>query len=159
MSSRIAVMNAGKIAQVGTPEDIYERPASRFVADFVGVTNFVSGTVSSYVGNTCVVSTAHGDAHVRNAARYAAGASVLVTIRPECVRLSAATAAGRGANRWVGRVVSTAYQGDSIGHLVDLGGETVRTTSNVGEAVAPGTEVILELDKGTLKLLDCADAT
>ena len=51
MSDRIAVMSSGNILQVGTPRDIYDRPAERFVADFIGETNFLTGTIESIAGN------------------------------------------------------------------------------------------------------------
>jgi len=88
MSDRLAVMSAGKILQVGSPRDIYDRPSKRFVADFIGETNFLSADV---------VGAANGRARVRLASGaelsatfpegFAPGAKVTVVVRPEHARL------------------------------------------------------------------------
>ena len=89
MSDRIAVMNLGKVLQVGTPEEIYERPSTRFVADFIGETNFLEGTVEEIDGEEIVVSLdrqatvrGHCTVPVRK------GQEVSVAIRPEKLSLS-----------------------------------------------------------------------
>ena len=64
MSDRIAVMHAGRVEQLGTPEELYERPATRFVADFIGTTNLLSGSVESTAGGTAIVRLEGGDACV-----------------------------------------------------------------------------------------------
>ena len=66
LSHEIAVMNDGRMVQIGTPRQIYERPRNQFVADFVGTTNFVGGTVSALDDGDghCVVATAMGDLKV-----------------------------------------------------------------------------------------------
>jgi ABC-type Fe3+/spermidine/putrescine transport system ATPase subunit len=68
MSDRIAVLHRGKIHQIGTPEDIYERPATRFVADFIGRNNVIEATVQSAANNSAVV-------------RFEDGADLTVDIR------------------------------------------------------------------------------
>src|SRR5262249_30085905 len=60
LSHEIAVMNEGRVVQIGTPRQIYEQPADRFVADFVGTTNFIGGTVTALADGRCVVSSAMG---------------------------------------------------------------------------------------------------
>jgi spermidine/putrescine transport system ATP-binding protein len=90
MSDRIAVMDAGRVLQVGTPYEIYEHPTTRFVADFIGETNFLEGEVSEVTGALITVLVdgavpvqATGDGHVRN------GQAVTVVIRPEKFNLEA----------------------------------------------------------------------
>src|SRR5262249_54095610 len=61
LSHEIAVMNEGRVVQVGTPRQIYEQPADQFVADFVGTTNFIGGTVTALGDGRCVVSSAMGE--------------------------------------------------------------------------------------------------
>ena len=61
MSDRIAVMHAGRVEQLGTPEELYERPATRFVADFIGTTNLLPGSVESTAGGTAIVRLDGGD--------------------------------------------------------------------------------------------------
>jgi len=90
LSHEIAVMNDGFIVQIGTPRQIYEQPANRFVADFVGQTNFVEGTVSAvYDGSGhCLVKTALGELKVHAGEGVARDSAVVVSVRPEDVELS-----------------------------------------------------------------------
>src|SRR4051812_33026741 len=92
LSHEIAVMSDGHIIQVGTPRAIYEQPKNRFVADFVGTTNFIGGTVTAMDDGSgrCIVSSAIGDlkAHASDGVRK--NAVVIVSVRPEDVELSEA---------------------------------------------------------------------
>jgi iron(III) transport system ATP-binding protein len=90
LSHEIAVMNEGRIVQIGSPRDIYERPRDKFVADFVGSTNFIDGTMlSAGAGNgRCRVATAFGELNVQCVQSLAKGAAVVVSVRPEDVELS-----------------------------------------------------------------------
>jgi len=89
MSDRIAVMNEGRLLQVGTPEEIYEHPTNRFVADFIGQTNLLEGTVE----DSTTVCLANG-ARVQAASDIAAGTSVAVSLRPERAHIAPRDAAG-----------------------------------------------------------------
>lgn len=85
MADRIAVMNNGKIVQVATPQELYSAPAEKFVADFIGEANFLSGQVRS-VGQTTVVETPCGD--IESAVGgFTVGQNVTCCVRPECVKL------------------------------------------------------------------------
>ena len=84
MSDRIGVMSAGKIQQIGTPRDIYTRPVNRFVASFIGETNFLSGTIDA--GG---VRLASGDVVEAGGIEGHAG-KVTIAVRPEQVRLTRA---------------------------------------------------------------------
>ncbi len=92
MSDRIAVMNQGKVLQIGSPEEIYETPATRFVADFIGETNFLTGTVEGREGicamirldESTVIKAAHSEDNLK------IGEQVTVAIRPEKVNIFAA---------------------------------------------------------------------
>lgn len=89
MSDRIAVMNKGKILQIGSPKEIYEHPQTRFVADFIGETNFLDGTVDSIDGNNIQVRIGD-DLFVKASsnAKIKVGMDVSVVIRPEKLSLS-----------------------------------------------------------------------
>ncbi len=89
MSDRLAVMHAGKVLQIGSPTEIYERPNCRFVADFIGETNFIDGAVHAVEDRFAVVETELG-ARVRGYAPrpVAPGGRVTVSIRPEKARLT-----------------------------------------------------------------------
>jgi ABC-type Fe3+/spermidine/putrescine transport system ATPase subunit len=134
MSDRIAVMNRGRIEQVGQPEEIYERPANRFVADFLGETNFLAGSVVELGAGDALVRTATGLAlRVNREDALQVGASVVLAIRPERVRVvPPGTAEGRG-HRAV--VAETIYVGGLRRYLILLdGGERlVAVEPNVGE--------------------------
>jgi iron(III) transport system ATP-binding protein len=90
LSHEIAVMHEGRIVQIGSPRDIYERPRTRFVADFIGTTNFLDGTVLGSDGRDGFmrVSTALGPLRVRGDAGLGANMPVVVSVRPEDVELS-----------------------------------------------------------------------
>jgi putative spermidine/putrescine transport system ATP-binding protein len=85
MSDRIAVMDAGRIAQFDAPAAVYARPATPFVLDFVGMSTRLAGTVAAADGEDLVVDTSAG--RVRAHGRAATGAAVLVAVRPEHVRV------------------------------------------------------------------------
>src|SRR6267154_139684 len=114
LSTRIAVMNRGQVAQVGTPSEIYEFPQSRFVADFVGTTNFFEGTVdSSESGFITVRSTEAGcNLFVDELGRFGAGQRVWVALRPEKIRLSKEPVAGSRVNQLKGTVWELGYLGN-----------------------------------------------
>jgi iron(III) transport system ATP-binding protein len=86
MADRMAVLHKGKLAQVGTPEEIYRRPDNAHVAKFIGETNLVAGTVTSLAANLVQVETAAGTLSASFGSsgwRPTAGASVQVSVRPE----------------------------------------------------------------------------
>ena len=121
MSDRIAVMNAGRVEQLGTPEELYERPRTRFVADFIGTSNFLSGAIESVQGLTAVVRLAGGDRCVTAIERgLGVGHAVELSVRPETVILRALN--GQGPTGAVGTINATveqaAYLGGNIQYLV-----------------------------------------
>jgi putative spermidine/putrescine transport system ATP-binding protein len=95
MSDRVAVMNAGVIEQIGTPSEIYEMPATRFVAEFIGRMNFLSGTALNRDGHNGVIHFAQGGRlTLALPAGVMTGAAVEIAVRPERARLSFAEQAG-----------------------------------------------------------------
>ena len=111
MSDRIAVMNAGRIEQLGTPTEVYARPATPFVMDFVGLSCRLTGTVESSTGSLTRVRTAFGPVTATGA--YRSGARVEVGMRPERVTLAAGSSAVLPAtsNRIQARAQETVYLG------------------------------------------------
>jgi len=125
LSDRIAVMRAGRVEQLGTPEELYDRPATRFVADFIGTTNLLDGTVESVDGEVARVRLASGEVCPVDAGRLTPGLAVELSIRPEAVELvpladgSDRPAASSGPDpELAGRVVQTAYLGTSVTYVV-----------------------------------------
>ncbi|HZA27764.1 MAG TPA: ABC transporter ATP-binding protein [Actinomycetota bacterium] len=116
LSDRIAVMNGGKILQEGTPQEIYERPTSRFVADFIGQTNFFEGQVEEIGAVTVVRETGGLVLRCAPASWVSAGMHVAVAVRPEKIGPSD----GDPANRVAGTLVRTTYLGDLVQFHVAL---------------------------------------
>jgi spermidine/putrescine transport system ATP-binding protein len=130
MSDRIAVMNMGKVLQIGSPEEIYERPTTRFVADFIGETNFLDGIVEEIDGQEIVVSL-EKQAAVRGHCTVPVqkGQAVSVVIRPEKFSL--------GQNGMVkGRVEESIYIGTDMRYIIRLNDELIVTVRE--QNLAPG---------------------
>lgn len=88
MATRIAVMSEGSILQIGAPADIYETPASRFVADFIGNVNMMEGSLSSDNPDHVIIDCADCKHYVGHGITGVAGMAVSVALRPEKIRLS-----------------------------------------------------------------------
>ena len=95
MADRIAVLNRGAVEQFANPVEIYDRPATLFVNQFVGTTNLLPGTVEYVDGSACKVGFAGGESLVCRANGFRAGAHVVLSIRPERLRLVATPGPGR----------------------------------------------------------------
>ena len=109
MSDRIGVMHEGRLLQVDTPEAIYERPTTRFVADFIGQTNFLEATVAS--GEEVVL--ANGD-RLRLSSDQPSGSSVAVTVRPERLTVHRRGEAPMDRHCVEGRVETVTYLGNAV---------------------------------------------
>ena len=121
LSHEIAVMDEGRIVQVGTPRQIYDTPGNRFVADFVGTTNFLEGSVLAAEPGACRVATAVGSIAVRSLDGLARDARVLVSVRPEDVELFERLPDGvNGRNVCQGTVDSKAFLGEHIDFQVKV---------------------------------------
>ncbi len=114
MSDRIVLMRQGRIAQVGTPRDLYDRPASRYVADFIGDTNLLPGIVAESGGG--VVALRVGDATLRamSDGAPAVGGEAWLTVRPESIDLADDATAASGRNVVTGTVRDAVYAGSSL---------------------------------------------
>ena len=118
MSERIAVMNHGQVLQVGPPEEIYEQPTDRFVADFIGETNFLEGQArESQAGEAAVVVGGVLTLYVPMEGRVEIGEEVTVAIRPEKISLHAEPAGPRAIPGIVQEVI---YTGTDTRYLVQL---------------------------------------
>ena len=154
MSDRIAVMSHGKILQIGSPAQIYEHPTVRFVADFIGETNFLPAHVTSLIGDKATIRLAGGAEFAAAAAPgIGNGMDVTVAVRPE--RLSLTGAAG-GAIR--GRVENIVYFGTDTTYQVALqdgASVTVRAQNREGARArfAVGDAVGVDLTADALQVL------
>jgi ABC-type Fe3+/spermidine/putrescine transport system ATPase subunit len=110
MSDRVAVMRNGRIEQIGAPSDVYERPATRFVAGFIGAINMQPATVSSAGSNGYArLDTPAGAAIARLPNGFAAGTKTTITVRPERLRLAAS--APENTIAWPATVEHVVYLG------------------------------------------------
>jgi len=147
ISDRIAVMSDGRIAQIGRPRDIYNRPSSEFVAEFIGRTNLVRGDLAADVAadGTADVVTAAGALRCLFPVATSARRGLAVVVRPEHVTIHKQDAPADGsANRLDGRVESEIYLGELVEYVVatDAGAEFfVRTAP--GKPIAIGERVRL----------------
>ena len=114
MATRIAVMNAGEIVQIGSPSEIYERPINRFVAEFIGSINFIEGKVEEISAGTATIRHATSDIlfRVESADGFARGAPVSIAIRPERLTIAAPGTTGF-ANSADGTIDNVVYFGSS----------------------------------------------
>ena len=127
MSDRIAVMNRGRVEQVGTPEELYERPRTRFVANFIGTTNLLSGIVEAVSGGTALVRLGSGDVCAVAVADLVAGQSVELSIRPESMTLRPTDGIKRRGE--IASVVEqVAYLGSTVQYHVRTEGGIAMTT-------------------------------
>jgi iron(III) transport system ATP-binding protein len=147
LSHQIGVMNEGRLVQVGSPRAIYGRPANPFVADFVGTTNFIRGTVTSVEAGSPVLRVDSELGGVTSLATQPMGVgdAVVLTVRPEDVELSEAPVAG--VNAWRATVDQKVFLGESIDFRVRIGERVLlsrahpRLTTRIGQpihvAIAP----------------------
>ena len=155
MSDRLAVMSNGRVEQVGTPVDVYENPATVFVAEFLGASNLMSADVAGHEDGCCVVRV--GDFVLRaRCGDVGASGAVKIVVRPERVTLTP-HAAGSFENALPGMVERTIYVGASVQVIVRLAtGATMQAAiANTGGAGAwtQGTPVLAQVPADALRVL------
>jgi spermidine/putrescine ABC transporter ATP-binding subunit len=137
LASRIGVMQHGTLAQVGTPAEVYERPVSRFVAEFLGAANILPATLRTNASDGAVLELP-GLATTIHAATPAPDGTVLLALRPERLRLDDAT-----DNQVRGVVVERAYAGDTLIHTVRLDdGTLVRVSATLRDGLHVGQKPV-----------------
>jgi len=157
MADRIGVMNKGHLIQIGSPRELYNRPRSRFVADFLGDANFLSAKVISRSGDAVRLKTAGGEIESRTPPTDSTGGaaqngSVVCSIRPEAIVLGG----HNSHNSLSAKMLETMYLGDSVQHLVELaGGERIRVSRlHANAEPAVGAQVTLSVAPEDVVLLD-----
>jgi iron(III) transport system ATP-binding protein len=130
ISDRIAVMDSGKVVQIGTPEEIYDKPANRFVADFIGTMNFMTGEVVQVLQDTeaVYVRTEFSEKMLCKTPSIKAtkpGEEVYASIRPEDVEVFAEPPQGR-ENLFKGTIIHKAYLGNFLYFFVSVNGTMIR---------------------------------
>jgi spermidine/putrescine ABC transporter ATP-binding subunit len=147
LSDRVAIMNRGRLEQLGTPEEIYEQPRSRFVAEFIGLSNFLEGRVQSIQGENMLVGV--GSVTVTTPALQAAspGQKVLLFARPNEIELLRPEEAP-GANVFGAQVEKATYLGDTMDYRLIFGqGLELRIQTDARHRLGPGTTVRIRLPR------------
>jgi iron(III) transport system ATP-binding protein len=152
MSNEVAVMRDGKVEQIGRPRDIYESPKTRFVADFIGTSNFIDGVVEEKRPGGYLVRTPQGPLDVPSDAQHVPGDAVIVSARPEHISLSMETN-GAAPNRWPGRVSVRSFLGEVVDHVVEVGGDEIRVRCNSTISIPPETDVTLVFNQEAFTLI------
>jgi iron(III) transport system ATP-binding protein len=152
VSDRIAVMSQGSIVQLGTAEDLYYRPASEFVARFVGRVNLVAATVTSIDGDIATVAVLGACARVRAARSVRTGDAVRLVLRPEAITLLAdgASSAIRAT------LVSRTFLGEKAEYRLSCNGEAlqaVRYNAGPADRLPDGATVGLRIDEDAITIV------
>ncbi|MFJ3190019.1 ABC transporter ATP-binding protein [Streptomyces halstedii] len=164
MADTVAVMNGGRVEQLGAPAELYENPRTTFVANFLGTSNLIEAEIVS-AGTDVVVSAGGGTLRLpagRCPAPAPSGGRLLVGVRPEKISLDPAADAdpGDGRNRVTGRITEAGFLGVSTQYLVESpAGKALQVyEQNTGHrrSLAPGSEVVLHWDPAHTFALDAA---
>ncbi|MFD8393695.1 ABC transporter ATP-binding protein [Streptomyces sp. NPDC059680] len=166
MADTVAVMNAGRVEQLGSPTDLYENPNTTFVANFLGTSNLIEAEVDTKNGDDIVLKAGGGKLvlpKARCAAPTTAGGKVLVGIRPEKISLTHADDAGdipEGRNRLTGRIADASFIGVSTQYVIDspVCDELAVYVQNVERdgRLVPGADVVLHWSPAHTFGLDAA---
>jgi putative spermidine/putrescine transport system ATP-binding protein len=154
LADRIVVMNEGRVEQIGPPREIYDRPQTRFVAQFIGLCNFIPATVAESAGDALALEAGQGVRlrAPRAANAPAAGAKAVLAVRPENIRIGNP---GPNDNRVPGRVRTVTYLGKSSHIRVEAAGADllVEDHSTRASALQPGAPVELAIDPARVLVL------
>ena len=158
ISDRVAVLDQGVIQQVGTPIELYDTPANRFIATFVGTINLLQGTLEQVNGRSVFRSEALGAIELGSAAGAAGNAEI--AIRPHALQLAAADRPGEPGRSWLSATVSEReFLGEFVRYNVKVGAAKliVDQPHHAGESgFAPGAAVKVGINPAQVKILKAA---
>jgi len=161
LSSRMAVMDAGRFKQIGTPTEIYEFPESRFVADFIGSANIFEGRVIEDGSDHVRVSTNVGEVYINHGQSVAENKQIWVGLRPEKIHLSITPPKNTGPNQIMGQVEDIGYLGETSiykvrlqnGQIVDVTATNQRRPMNRTHSITWEDTVFLSWEPESVMLL------
>ncbi|HEY7554170.1 MAG TPA: ABC transporter ATP-binding protein [Candidatus Binatia bacterium] len=156
ISDQIAVMHAGKIVEIGSPQDIYLHPKTRFAANFIGMTNIIPGKMKGEEAGASIVQVPFGEIFCRTNATTASD-RVLVLVRPESLRLSS-MAPSSGQNIWSGEIKEKIFLGDFIDCEVSCDGFSLRAKVDPYNDLAEGQKVYVSVDPARCAIIPMSDA-
>lgn len=153
LSDRIAVVNEGRLEQVGTPTELYERPRTRFVGDFLGRTIVIGGIVRKDGGRSRVDIENGGDIAVPASfeGEFSDGDRVRILARPESISLQPAGTAG--PNQVIGKVEAITYMGDHLEYSIHAAGRTFNLAASKKDRFQVGAEIRLVFDPDNITIL------
>jgi putrescine transport system ATP-binding protein len=157
----MAVMDAGRFKQIGTPTEIYEFPESRFVADFIGSANIFEGRVSEDGSDHVRVSTNVGEVYINHGQSVAENKQIWVGLRPEKIHLSITPPKNTGPNQIMGQVEDIGYLGETSiykvrlqnGQIVDVTATNQRRPMNRTHSITWEDTVFLSWEPESVMLL------
>ncbi len=156
ISDQVIVMNDGRIEQIGTPDEIYNRPASGFVADFVGSANILPGKIVG-IGpkdSSAVFQLTAGTRLDACGSSAASGEAAMVAVRTALIDIRPGLGHRDGRNALEGRVLRRMFHGDFVEYFVDCQGNQVTVRRPPTEVVAEGEAVTLLFSADHTRLLD-----
>jgi iron(III) transport system ATP-binding protein len=148
LSHEIAVMNEGRVVQIGSPRQIYETPTNQFVADFVGSTNFIGGTVTTMDGGSglCTVHSAIGSIKAQASEGVAKDKAVVVSVRPEDVELSEPEPPASGEDNIIkGTVAAKDFLGEYLDFHVKVGDVVLQARAHPSLRTPTGDPIYLRM--------------
>jgi iron(III) transport system ATP-binding protein len=153
LADRIVVMNQGRIEQIGSPTEVYERPRSRFVSEFVGSINVLQAEVAEVSREVVVLRCGQREIRCHTGAAVQPGQHVLASIRPEKLVLDGGGLNG-GLNVWQGRVAAAAYYGDHREYEVEIeDAQRIKVSTPVAVRVEHGQQVFVGCDPAEVVLM------
>lgn len=165
MADTVAVMNAGRIEQLGPASELYEHPRTTFVANFLGQSNLIDGTVEGRDGGFNVVAVAGGRLAVPTERMHAAGVDVHLGVRPEKITVTHredAPATTLATNQLEGVIAGSRFTGVSTEYVVRTAAGAAITVfvQNVGrdDRLVPGAEVVVHWDPQYTFALDARES-
>ncbi len=152
LSDRVVVMNNGIIEQVAPPQEVYRHPQTKFVADFIGRANFISGTVKGVAGDALIATALGQTLHLTNIQKsYATGSQITLVVRPEMVHLH------DQEGTYSATVRQAAYLGDKIDYQVEIRGQLLDVVESdptrIAKIYPAGTKISASFHESCIHLL------
>ena len=155
MSDTVAIMNLGQIVQRGTPVEIYQAPREKFVANFIGLTNFLEGRVKTAASDTSRIgaaATANGELRCVLPDGISVGENVIVVIRPEDISIVPESVAAK-ENVLRAKVDALIFMGDALECQLSIGAQRLRTKLHPASPIRQGETVLLQLPPQSCRAL------
>jgi iron(III) transport system ATP-binding protein len=146
MSHEIAIMKDGHIIQKARPRDIYEKPANRFVADFIGTTSLVDGTVRDTNGEKLIIDSTIGTITVANSDGMNVGAKAVVSLRPENLEIFDSKPTIEHCNVFEGTVYSKVFLGGTLDLQIKVGEQVLLARAHPSHREPVGAKIWFTVD-------------